>query len=96
MQNTVIDSHTRPVLERRVRLQIDPVSGEPVLLYPEGLLQLNETAHAVLSRCDGKATVEEIVGSLASEYEVDVETLRADVVECLAQFRERQFVTTEA
>ncbi len=96
MQNTVIDSRTRPALGRRVRLQIDPVSGEPVLLYPEGLLQLNETAHAVLSRCDGDATVEEIVRSLASEYEADAETLRADVLACLAEFRERQFVTVAA
>ncbi len=96
MQNTVIDSCARPALERRVRLQIDPVNGEPVLLYPEGLLQLNETAHAVLSRCDGKATVEEIVESLAGEYEVEVETLRADVLECLAEFRGRQFVVVTA
>ena len=48
-QNTVIDLQSRPALAARVRLQTDPVSGEPVLLYPEGLLLLNATAHAVAS-----------------------------------------------
>lgn len=96
MQNTVIDLHARPALGSRVRLQTDPVTGDPVLLYPEGLLQLNDTAQAVLSRCDGQATVEEIVVSLADEYEVEVETLRADVLECLAEFRGKQFVTLAA
>ncbi len=96
MQNMAIDPQARPALGGRVRLQTDPVSGEPVLLYPEGLLQLNETAHAVLSRCDGKATVEEIVVSLADEYEADAGMLRADVLECLAHFQQRQFVTLAA
>ena len=63
MPNTAIDLHARPALGSRARLQTDPVTGEPVLLYPEGLLQLNETAHAVLSRCDGKTTVGEVVAA---------------------------------
>ena len=96
MPNTAIDPQSRPALNRRARLQTDPASGEPVLLYPEGLLQLNDTAHAVLSRCDGKATIEDIIASLAGEYEVDADTLRADVLECLADFHGRQFVTFAA
>ena len=96
MQNTALDLQSRPALGSRARLQADPVTGEPVLLYPEGLLQLNETAHAVLSRCEGRATVNEIVASLADEYEADADTLRADVLECLAQFRERGLVVFSA
>ena len=92
MPNTALDLQSRPALGSRARLQADPVTGEPVLLYPEGLLQLNETAHAVLSRCDGRATVGEIVASLAAEYEVDEDTLRTDVLECLAQFHGQQLV----
>ena len=96
MRNTVLDPQSRPALGSRARLQTDPVTGEPVLLYPEGLLQLNETAHAVLSRCDGRATLDDIVASLAAEYEADADTLRADVLECLAGFRERGFVVFSA
>ena len=93
MPNTAIDLQSRPALAARVRLQLDPVDGQPVLLYPEGLLRLNGTAHEVLTRCDGKATVEGIIAALGEEYEVSAETLRADVLECLAQLQQRQLVT---
>ena len=96
MPNTAIDLQARPALSRRARLQTDPATGEPVLLYPEGVLQLNDTAHAVLARCDGRATVEEIIASLANEYEADPDTLRADVLACLADFRGQQFISLAA
>lgn len=96
MQNTVIDPQSRPALAARVRLQIDPVNGEPVLLYPEGLLRLNETAHEVVTRCDGKTTVENILGALSSEYEVSADELRADVLDCLAQLHGRQLIAFAA
>ena len=92
----VIDPQSRPALAARVRLQVDPVDGEPVLLYPEGLLRLNATANEVLARCDGQRTVAGIVAALGEEYEVDVETLRADVLECLAHLRGKQLITLEA
>ena len=85
-----IDLQSRPALARHVRLQIDPVGGGPVLLYPEGLLKLNETAHEILSRCDGRTTVEGIINLLGMEYEADAETLREDVIDCLAQFQREQ------
>src|SRR5262249_51895692 len=34
----------RPQLARGVRLQIDNLTGKGVLLYPEGIVELNETA----------------------------------------------------
>lgn len=93
MQNTEIDLQKRPALASRVRLQTDPVDGSPVLLYPEGLLKLNETAHEVLSRCDGQKTVGDIIAALSAEYEVAAEELSTDVIESLAHFHHRQIVT---
>jgi pyrroloquinoline quinone biosynthesis protein D len=92
MQNTAIDAQSRPALSPRARLQSDPIDGEPVLLYPEGLLKLNTTAHEVVARCDGKTTVENIIKSLGEEYELDPDTLRADVFDCLLQLQQRQLV----
>jgi pyrroloquinoline quinone biosynthesis protein D len=76
-----------------VRLQTDPVSGEPILLYPEGLLILNATAHDILRRCDGATSLAEILEQLAEEYRTKVEDLRPDVLECLHDLRQRQVVT---
>jgi pyrroloquinoline quinone biosynthesis protein D len=92
MQNTEIDLNKRPALASRVRLQTDPVDGGTVLLYPEGLLKLNETAHEVLSRCDGQKTVGDIIAALCEEYDVPAEELSGDVLESLAQFHHRQLV----
>jgi pyrroloquinoline quinone biosynthesis protein D len=96
MQNTTIDLQSRPALAASARLQIDPVDGGPVLLYPEGLLKLNETAHDILCRCDGRATVGDIIALLAAEYEAGADALREDVIDCLARFYQRQLVVFTA
>ena len=73
-----------------------PVSGEPVLLYPEGLLRLNPTAYEVVARCDGKITVDQLLCSLGEEFEVDAGILRADVLECLAHLQQKQLLVLES
>lgn len=90
---TALNAQSRPALARGVRLWIDPINGEPVLLFPEGILPLDETTHDIVKRCSGQATVEAIVTSLAEEYEADCATLLNDVCECLTQLREEMLVT---
>jgi coenzyme PQQ biosynthesis protein PqqD len=82
----------RPVLAPQVRLQIDAASGEPVLLYPEGILTLNPTAHEIVSRCDGRTTIQGIVSSLAIEFEVSAGELTADVFDCLRELHRRRLM----
>jgi pyrroloquinoline quinone biosynthesis protein D len=86
------DLNLRPALAPHVRLKIDPVEGEPVLLFPEGLLVLNETAHEIVRRCDGQITIAKLLRQLAEEFEVDDGTLRADVLENLDQLRQRNLL----
>jgi coenzyme PQQ biosynthesis protein PqqD len=88
-----MNAESRPALARGVRLWIDPITGGPVLLFPEGVLPLDDTTHDVISRCSGAATLEAIVDSLAEEYEADRATLQNDVCECLMQLREEMLVT---
>ena len=76
-----------PALARGVRLRDDPITGEPLLLYPEGVLPLDSTTYDIVRRCDGSRTTEEIIQSLAVEYDIDTDTLRADVHECIEQLR---------
>lgn len=79
-------------MARGVRLASDPITGNPVLLFPEGVMDLEETTHDILKRCTGESTVECIVQSLVEEYDVDIATVRADVCECLGQLRQRMLV----
>lgn len=81
----------RPSLAKGVRLQIDSTTGKNVLLYPEGIVELNETAHEILSRCDGR-TIGEIVCELAEEYEADSNALTADVHKTLVDLQQRKLI----
>jgi pyrroloquinoline quinone biosynthesis protein D len=87
-----IDFNSRPALAPGVRLQLDKVTGEPVLLYPEGVLELNATAHAIVNLCHGAATLDEILAALRAEYEVEESVLRADAQECLDDLLNRHLV----
>ena len=92
MNKHTIDEQARPVLARGVRLQQDPKTSQPVLLFPEGVLYLSATAHDIVKHCDGQTTAAAIISSLGEEYEVEQETLRADVLECLADLGHRRLV----
>lgn len=51
----------RPKLSRRFRLQFEPAQSRWVLLYPEGMVQLNDSAAEILKRCDGLKSLPDIV-----------------------------------
>ncbi len=51
-----------------MRLQWEPAQEAHVLLYPEGMVKLNGSAGAILSRCNGTATLAEIVADLEHTY----------------------------
>jgi pyrroloquinoline quinone biosynthesis protein D len=91
MDAGAISDLARPTLARGVRLQIDSASGKSVLLYPEGIVELNDTAHEILCRCDGR-TLGDIVQALAEEYEADTAALAADVRETLTDLQQRKLV----
>jgi pyrroloquinoline quinone biosynthesis protein D len=81
----------QPRLARGVRLQTDSASGKSVLLFPEGIVELNETAHEILVRCDGR-TLKEIVEALAEEYDSDLAALAVDVRQTLADLQQRKLI----
>jgi len=90
MAATIPDA-ARLQLAKGVRLQTDSATGKSVLLYPEGIVELNDTAHEILSRCDGR-TLGDIVAVLAEQYDADPGALAADVRETLADLHRRKLV----
>lgn len=87
-----MDEQSCPRLARGVRLRNDPITEEPLLLFPEGVLPLDEITHDILRRCSGEATLESIIQALAEEYEMDQDTIRVDVCECLVHLRQRMLI----
>ena len=91
MHTTMIPDHAQPRLAGGVRLEIDGTTGKCVLLFPEGIMELNETAQAILVLCDGR-TLTEIVRSLAEDYDVDPAALAADVRQTVTDLQRRKLV----
>ena len=74
-----------------MRLQRD-ASGAAVLLVPEGIVNLNDTAAAILALTDGTRDVDEIVHVLSERFSASHDALSADVRELLNAFVARGFV----
>lgn len=74
---------TRPCLAAKARLQIDKISGETVLLYPEGVVILNATGEAIVRLCDGSRSFHEILAVLSASYGSSPQQLESDVSEYL-------------
>ena len=57
-----------PRLSRIYRMQYEEVQSAWVLLYPEGMVKLNQSAAEILRRCNGERTVAEIVTELEQTF----------------------------
>jgi len=63
------------------------------LVFPEGALRLQETARAILERCDGQRTFQQIVEELAGAYSgADPNKIRQDAVTFLERLRQKRLV----
>jgi pyrroloquinoline quinone biosynthesis protein D len=92
---TVIADTSKPRLADKSRLKWDAVREKHLLLFPEGVLVLNQTAHDVLALCDGQRTVAEIIKTLAAQYAIEANAIDADVKEILQKLAQKTFVTLD-
>lgn len=86
---TLISDIDIPILAPKARVKWDPVRQKHLLLFPEGLLVLNQTAHEVITMCDGKHKVITMVNSLGDKYKTHVD---ADIRELLSKLVEKRLL----
>ena len=79
-----------PALSRLFRMQWEEAQGLYVLLYPEGMVKLSQSAAEILKRCDGAHSVPAIVGELEQAFNCG--GLRDDVDDFLRVAGERGWV----
>jgi len=77
----------KPRVARHFRLQWEEAQNTWVLLYPEGMVKLNQSAGEIARRCDGERTVADIVADLETTF--GAQNLTADVVAFLDLASER-------
>jgi len=81
-----------PALWRLARLEFDAVRQQRVLLYPEGVVLLNDTGGAILDLCDGHRSIADVAAILQERYHRDV---TPDVIEYLSRLLEKELVRVE-
>jgi pyrroloquinoline quinone biosynthesis protein D len=80
----------KPALSRLFRMQWEEAQASYVLLYPEGMVKLNQSAAEILKRCDGQRDVPAIVDDLEQAFGVG--TQPADVDDFLQAANERGWI----
>ncbi|SDT31660.1 pyrroloquinoline quinone biosynthesis peptide chaperone PqqD [Pseudomonas oryzae] len=80
-----------PALRRGFRFQWEPAQGCHVLLYPEGMIKLNDSAGAILAEVDGQRSVAAIIADLGARFP-DVPGIDEDILAFLEVARERFWI----
>ena len=80
-----------PSIQTGYRLQHEEAQESWVLLYPEGMVKLNDSAAEILKRCDGERDIHKIVAVLEEDFQ---ETgLQDDVLSFMQIALEQKWVT---
>ncbi|MBB3304678.1 MULTISPECIES: pyrroloquinoline quinone biosynthesis peptide chaperone PqqD [Enterobacterales] len=80
-----------PAFRRGYRMQWEAAQDSHVVLYPEGMAKLNETAVAILELVDGKQDVAAIVATLDARFP-DAGGVGDDVKEFLQSAIEQKWI----
>ena len=72
-------------------MQWEPAQNAHVLLYPEGMIKLSDTAAEILKQVDGAATIARIIANLEQAF--SGADLRGDVLEFLKVAYERGWIS---
>jgi pyrroloquinoline quinone biosynthesis protein D len=69
------------------RLQWEPAQNAHVLLYPEGMVKLNQSAAEILKRCDGTRHIDALIADLEGAFQAS--GIGAEVRAFVAEARSR-------
>lgn len=81
-----MEAESIPDLNPTFRLQWEDVQDCYVLLYPEGMVKLSQTAGEILKRVDGQTTIAGIIQQLESAFQA--RNLTQDVLSFLREAHE--------
>ena len=75
------------------RLQFEPAQDCHVLLYPEGMVKLNQPAGEIMKRCDGEKTIAAVVVDLEAAFSTT--GLEGDVLAFVAMAGQQRWLAWE-
>jgi pyrroloquinoline quinone biosynthesis protein D len=80
-----------PKFARGVRLRVEN-EETAYLLVPEGVVELSDSARAILELVDGERRIDEIAAELSARYDARLEQLRDDVRALCGALMQRGFL----
>ena len=90
--DTELNPQWAPAIHPHFRLQWEEAQNAYVLLYPEGMIKLNFSGGEILSRCDGRTRIEDIIGQLVRQFP-EADGIEQDVREFFAIAFSRRWLT---
>jgi pyrroloquinoline quinone biosynthesis protein D len=91
-ERTTITEESVPGLPVGVKLRFDKQRDQWVILAPERLFVLDSIALEIVKRCDGKASVAEIVNDLAETFEAPRDVILKDVGALLQDLADKRIL----
>lgn len=89
-ERVLIAENSVPYLAPHRRLRHDPQRGIWTVQAPERSFILDETAHAILSRCDGQTSITAIIESLCASFpDAPRDIIAADVTHLLQDLADK-------
>ncbi|WP_213878570.1 pyrroloquinoline quinone biosynthesis peptide chaperone PqqD [Pseudomonas sp. dw_358] len=86
-----LDQNLTPQWRNGYRFQYEPAQKGHVLLYPEGMIKLNESASAIGGLIDGQRSVQAIIAALDSQFP-GVPELAEDIVQFMEVARAEHWI----
>lgn len=80
-----------PGLRPGFRFQWEPAQNAHVLLYPEGMVRLNDSAGAILKEVNGERSVGDIVARLEQQFP-EAGSLESDVSDFLKDVEQQRWI----
>jgi pyrroloquinoline quinone biosynthesis protein D len=87
-----VSMEARPSLPRGVRLVHNEAHGGWVLLAPERVFKADAIATEIIKRCNGEASVREIIDELVQVYSAAPERISADVTMLLSTLAQKRLL----
>jgi pyrroloquinoline quinone biosynthesis protein D len=87
-----VGMEARPCIPRGVRLVHNEAHGGWVLLAPERVFKADAIAVEIIKRCNGEASVLEIIDKLVKIYSAPRERIAADVTMLLSTLAQKRLL----
>lgn len=91
MNKEQFDVNLVPTWRHGYRFQFEPAQNGFVILYPEGMIKLNESAGAIGQYIDGKNNVSAIIAQLKQQFG-DIAEIDNDVIDYMLVAQQQHWI----